>query len=118
MQTVLPKMGAPLRVMTPDGIAAERDLFIQAGYNVSRRARELGIKRGALAHHLRDLLSAQSLRRGKVPPTVGALIDAGNALFDAAPKSAITLRQNWILARMAVTQRRPSKQAANERHRA
>lgn len=111
MQTILPKMGAPLKVITADVIVAERALFIKTGYNVSRRARELGLKRSTLAHHLRDLLTSQSLSRGKVTPTIAALIEAGNALFDAAPKTAIGLRQNWILARMAVAQRRPSKTA-------
>ena len=106
MQTILPKMGAPLRVMTASTIEAERNLFLKTGYNISHRARVLGIKRSTLSHHLRDLLASQSMANGKIPPTVAALIEAGNALFKHAPSNAISARQDWIIARMAITKRR------------
>lgn len=108
MTTDIPKMGAPLTVFTASQIEAERDLFTRTCYNISHRARVLGVKRSTLAFHLRDLRMAATISGARIPPTIARLIEAGNSLARLAGASAdaVAARQDWVLARLAVTKRK------------
>ena len=112
MKTQLLKMGAPLKVMTAEIIERERDLFTKTRYNVSHRAREIGVKQTTLRHHLRDLLMGACISEGRIIPKVAALIEAGNRLCELAPATpeSVEARRDWFLARTAITKRKSNIQ--------
>jgi hypothetical protein len=73
----------PLSAITPELIAAELALMQQGGYNVTHRARELGVKYGTLRHHLKR--PAEGYKRvTRKKPVIGkrlaALLAAGDEL--------------------------------------
>ena len=104
---MLPKMGAPLRVMTAAQIEAEQKLFLETGYNVSHRARHLGLKRSTLQHHRVPVMGS----RQRITPRVLSLIDAGDALLAIASKDAASWepRLAWAKAKTAITRRKTDR---------
>lgn len=105
--TLLPKMGAPLRKLTAAQIAAEQQLYLQTAYNVTHRARVLGINRSTLDWHLNAVRQV----RPRVPARVQALIDAGDQLLAIAPRTeaAWQIRLAWSNAKTAITRRKTNK---------
>jgi hypothetical protein len=99
---MLPAMGAPLRVMTREQIDAERILYQQTGYNVTHRARVLGVHRSTLDFHLACVKGG-----GRVTPRIQRLIAAGNAMLAMLPKdeTSIAIRAEWAASRAAYTRR-------------
>lgn len=84
----LPKMGRPVTVLTPEVIEAERAAFkaCRRRYNLSRRARDLGVGRSTLCYHLLD----RNVKRAMSPSASGLLYFA---MFDVKAgnlKAAIT----------------------------
>lgn len=102
--TMLPKMGAPLRVMTAAQIDAEQKLFLETGYNITHRARVLKINRSTLEYHLRPVTG----NKQRITPRVQALIDAGDALLAIAPKDETgwQARLAWSKAKQTLTRRK------------
>lgn len=98
--TFLPKVGAPLRVMTQKQIEEERALYLATAYNISHRAKKLGVKRSTLNYHLVPVMGTKP----RIPHAVQVLIDAADALRDAAPKNehGFKLRQDYAIARLAL----------------
>jgi len=80
--------GRPLSVLTREMIAHERGLMNAGEYNLSRRAKALGVGIGSLRYHLRPSPSSTTahrlMRRKLSPPTLGKrlrfLIMAGDQL--------------------------------------
>lgn len=99
-----PKTGAPLRVLTEKQIEEERTLWIATRYNVAHRARLLNINRSTLDYHLRPVTGC----RQRISKRVQALIDAGDALRELAPKdgSAWKALQAYAVARQEITRRK------------
>lgn len=99
----LPKMGAPLRKMTPKQIDDERTLWLATNYNISHRAKVLGINRSTLNYHLVPVMP----NKPRLSPSVQALIEAADALRDAAPRNeqGFYLRQAYTAARLAVAKK-------------
>ena len=56
------KIGRPFRVLTPEQAAALWAEYQERPFNISQRARELGIKQPTLAYHVRGGASASILR--------------------------------------------------------
>ena len=99
----LPKMGAPLRVLTADQIAREQKLFTETRYNIAHRARILGVRCSTLEYHLRPVKGGM-----RVSPRVARLIDAGNALLELVPLTGETVsaRAQWGQARAVFIRRK------------
>ena len=103
---VLFKMGRPLQIMTADLIAAEQKLFLATGYNVTHRARILGIGRSTLDWHLVPVKPTQS----RIPMAVQKLIDAGDAIhamLSVTDEKTWAARLAWNKAKQAITKRKP-----------
>lgn len=49
----LPHMGRPFTKLSPERVEREREVYRQAPYNISRRAKTLGVDRSTLWYHLR-----------------------------------------------------------------
>ena len=101
-EIALPKMGAPLRVLSKEQIDAERILYQQTAYNVTHRARVLGVCRSTLDFHLSSVKGG-----GRLTPRIQRLIAAGNAMADLMPKDAtsIAIRAEWAAAKATYTRR-------------
>jgi hypothetical protein len=98
--TFLPKMGAPLRKITAKQIEDERTLWLATNYNISHRAKMLGVKRSTLNYHLLPVMPSKP----RLSIKIQNLIEAADALRDAAPKNeqGFYLRQAYAAARLAV----------------
>ena len=90
--------------MTAAQIESERALFASTCYNITHRARVIGVHRSTLAWHLRGA----SNRPTRITPRIQKLIDAGDALLALAPKTAEAWphRLAWASARDAIIRRK------------
>lgn len=101
--SLAPKIGAPTRALTAEQIEAERRLWTETQYNVSHRARVLGVNRSVLAYHLSPIT-----RESRLTPGLRRLLAAGDALLELVPRGAASIpaRQDWVLAKTALTRRK------------
>lgn len=78
MEALRNKGGRPLCAVTPEMLAAERALMDAGPYNISRRARALGMSLSTLRYHLRPAPSSNSQyriqRKKKVDPHMGRML--------------------------------------------
>lgn len=101
---IFPKMGAPLRVITAAQIAAEQKLWLATGYNITHRAKVLGIKPDTLAYHLAPVRG----HRTRIVPNVAKLIEAGDALIARLAKDGTNIAERvaWNRAKEKITRRK------------